>query len=101
MAVVLLTFGGVLHAEEYSFVVKNKTESRITQLLASEDGKTYGKFDIGRGIQAGGKVTLVWDESTNNEDCKQWIKAIFADGSESEPTIFDFCEKNLEIEFEE
>lgn len=90
------------HAEEeYSFKVANKTKQKITKVLVSEDGKKYGPFDIGKGIGAGKTVTLVWDKSTNSENCKQWVKAAYEDGEESEPAKFDFCEKNLEIEFEE
>ncbi len=87
-------------AQEYSFIVHNKTDTRITKILVSEDGKTYGYFDIGKGIGAGKKVTLAWDKSTNNESCHQWVKAVYADGDESEPARFNFCEDELEIEFE-
>lgn len=41
----------------------------LTGLLASEDGKTYGKFDVGEGIEAGGTMTLAWDKSTDKFDC--------------------------------
>lgn len=88
-------------ADEFSFVVKNKTESRITKILVSENGRSYSPFDIGRGIKPGEKVTLVWDKSTNSESCKQWVKAVYADGSEAKAAKFDFCEEDLEIEFEE
>lgn len=87
--------------EEYSFKVHNKTKSKITKILVSEKGKKYAPFDIGAGIGAGKKATLVWDKSTNSEACEQYVKAVYADGSESEPSKFDFCEENLEIEFEE
>lgn len=83
----------------YSFVAHNTTKSAIKQMLVSEDGKAWGGFDIGNGIAAGESVTLVWDSSTNNENCKQYVKAVFADGSEGEPVKFDFCEKGLELEF--
>ena len=88
-------------ADEYSFTVSNKTEQKIKEVLVSQDKKTWGKFNIGSGIPKGKTVTLVWDKSTNNEACKQWVKAVYADGEESEPAKFDFCEEDLEIEFEE
>ncbi|MDO9213937.1 MAG: hypothetical protein Q8Q54_05980 [Methylococcales bacterium] len=84
---------------EISFKVHNTTKYKIKQLLVSENGKKWGAFDIGAGIAAGGSETLVWDASTDNEDCKQLIKAVFSDDVESEPAIFDFCEQNLELEF--
>lgn len=87
--------------EEYSFVVHNKTKTRIVKILVSENGRKYGHFDIGKGIRPGEKVTLVWDKSTNSQSCKQWIKAVYADGSEARPAKFDFCEDDLEIEFED
>lgn len=83
----------------YSFVAHNTTKVAIKQMLVSQDGKTWGGFDIGSGIAAGESVTLVWAESTNNEACKQFVKAVFADGEEGEPVKFDFCEKGLELEF--
>jgi hypothetical protein len=95
------TAGSVLAADdEYSFKVENKTDSVIKKILVSEDGKTYGPFDIGKGIKPGETVTLVWDKSTNDQACKQWVKAVYDDGSEAKPAKFDFCEKDLEIVFE-
>lgn len=85
---------------EYSYKVHNKTKSTITALLASEDGKEYGEFDIGDGIRPGKIVTLVWDKSTDDGNCEQWIKAKFADGDVSPAAKHDFCEKDLVLEFE-
>lgn len=84
---------------EYSFVAHNTTKVAIKQMLVSEDGKTWGGFDIGKGIAAGESVTLVWDSSTDNKGCKWFVKAVFADAEEGEPVKFDFCEKGLELEF--
>ncbi len=85
---------------EYSFKVTNRTRVAIKKLYASEDGEKYGFFDIGSGIGAGKSVTLVWDKSTDEGNCEQYFKAVFADGEESEPVIFDFCEDDLELVFE-
>ena len=85
--------------DEYSFKVHNTTKSTIKKLLVSEDGKTYGFFDIGKGIKPDENVTLVWDKSTNSGKCTQYFKAVFADGEESEVTKFNFCEEDLELEF--
>ncbi len=87
-------------AVEYTYKVHNKSSSTITALLASEDGKTYGEFNIGKGIPPGKIVTLVWDKSTDEGNCEQWIKAKFADGGVSPATKFDFCEEDLVLEFE-
>lgn len=87
--------------QEYSFKVQNSTGAAIKQVLVSEDGKTWSKFNIGSGIAAGATVKLVWDSSTNSEACKQWVKAVFSDGSGSKPKTFDFCDSNLVIEFSE
>ena len=86
-------------AAEYSFKVHNTTKNTIKKLLASEDGKDYGNFDIGNGISPGQTVTLVWDKKTDNEDCEQFFKAVFDDGEESEAVQFDFCEDDLTLEF--
>ena len=84
---------------DYKFKVHNNTKETITKLLVSEDGKTYGFFDIGDGIKAGDTETLVWDKSTNSQSCHQWFKAVWASGEEGKPVKFDFCEKNLTLEF--
>lgn len=86
-------------SSDFSFKVHNSTDSRITKVLVSENRKSWGFFDVGRGIQPGATMNLVWDKSTNNEACKQWVKAVFADGTEAKPAKFDFCEEDLEIEF--
>ncbi len=86
--------------DDYSFKVTNTTKDKISKLLASEDGKDYGSFDVGRsGIAPGETITLKWDKSTNKSNCEWYIKAVFADGSETEAKQFDFCEDNLELEF--
>ncbi len=105
----MLTFKSVVHAalftatltassaltaaeSEFYFKVANQTASKIKRLEVSENKKTWGQFDIGGGIAVGQTMTLVWDASTDNEDCVQWIRATFADGSTSDPNRFDFCE---------
>lgn len=86
-------------AAEFSFTATNTTRSTVTEILVSEDKSEWGYFDIGSGIKPGKTVNLVWDQSTNSENCTQWVKASYADGSESEPAKFDFCEDGLEIDF--
>ena len=44
-------------------------------------------------------MELIWDKSTDNGNCEWHLKAVFADGSESDPAKFDFCEKDLVVEF--
>jgi hypothetical protein len=89
-------------AEQWHFKVTNKTASNITNLQVSEDKSSWGNFDIGSGIGPGATETLVWDSSTNNQACDQWIRAKFADGSLSEASKENFC-KDLDtpIEFSE
>ena len=101
IALVVFSFATfAVSADEYSFEVTNKTRTTIKKILVSEDGDEYGYFDIGKGIKPGQTVTLVWDSSTNGEYCEQYVKAVYADGSESEATTFDFCESELALEFE-
>jgi hypothetical protein len=96
---VLAFLSPAVRAEDYSFKVHNNTEETITKLLVSEDGEKYGFFDIGDGIKPGETETLVWNKSTNSQSCKQWFKAVWADGEEGKPVKFDFCEKGLTLEF--
>ena len=85
--------------DQYTFKVKNANVQRITKLLASEDGKNYINFDIGKGIDVGEIVTLNWDKSTNKSGCKWYLKAVYADKSVGEAVRFDFCEEDLIIQF--
>jgi hypothetical protein len=94
-----LSFASGFAAEQYKFKVTNNTKETIKKILVSEDGQKYGFFDIGSGIKPGQTVTLVWDKSTNNEDCKQHVKAVYASGVESEPAMFDFCDADVDLEF--
>jgi hypothetical protein len=84
---------------EYHFKVHNTGKNTILALMASEDGKNYGKFDIGEGIEPGETTTLVWDKSTDGKNCEWWIKAVFDDGEQSPAKQFDFCEEDLELNF--
>ena len=85
--------------DQYTFKVHNAYKERITKLLASEDGKDYIAFDIGKGIDVGETVTLNWDKSTNKSGCKWYLKAVYADKSVGEAVRFDFCEEDLVIDF--
>jgi hypothetical protein len=64
-------------AEDWHFVVKNKTTSNITKLEVSQDKSSWGNFDIGSGIGPGEKATMVWASSTDDQKCHQWIRAKF------------------------
>jgi hypothetical protein len=86
--------------QDYSFKIHNNTKHAIKKVLVSEDGKTWGQFDVGDGIPAGATEEMVWDKSTNGESCHQWFKAVFDNGEDSEAVKFDFCEKGLVLEFE-
>ena len=86
--------------EGYHFKVHNTTKDTITKLLASEDGKKYSPFDVGKkGIGPDETMTLIWDEKTDTSGCEWFIKAVFDDGSETPARKFDFCEEDLELEF--
>ena len=95
-----LTVVNAQKSDEYSFKVTNNTDNTIKKLLVAEAGKKYGYFDIGKGIEPGKTVILVWDKSTNNQACVQYFKAVYADDTESEPAKFDFCEDELELVFD-
>ena len=89
-------------ADEWHFVVANKTSSKIVKLQVSEDKSEWGDFDVGSGIGAGKTETMIWDHSTDGEGCEQWIRAKFADGSTSPASKQDFCQDlDDPIEFSE
>jgi len=84
---------------EYKFKIHNNTKVAIKKIQVSDDGKKWGVFDIGDGIAAGATEEMVWDKSTDNGACEWWFKATWSDGEVSEAAKFDFCEKDLVIEF--
>ena len=88
-------------ANAYEFKITNSTKVKIVSIEATEDGKNWGKFDIGAGLAGGASTTITWDASTDDSGCGWKVRAGYADGSESEPKEFDFCEEDLEIEFTE
>jgi hypothetical protein len=87
----VLSFVSPVQAAECCFFIKNDTSSVITRLEAKEKGGSRLKFDLNGGIRAGKKVRMDWAASRNDDDCKQFARATFADGSISSPTLFDFC----------
>ena len=100
-ALVLVSCAAYAHARyDYTFKVHNKGKNKIVKLLASEDGKSYGNFDIGDGIDPGETATLVWSKTTDDKSCEWYFKAAFDDGAESAPVKFDFCEKDLLLEIQ-
>lgn len=101
VAFVLMSFT-VSNAQdsEFSFRVTNNTKYTIKKLLVAEPGGKWKYFDIGSGIAPRKTVTLVWDESTNNEECVQWFKAVYSDGVETEAAKFNFCEDELDLVFD-
>lgn len=91
LAAVLLGIGTAAQAADWYFYVQNDSRSAITRLEVRESGGGWGSFDLGGGIAAGEKTRIEWAASTNHEDCKQSLRATFADGSTSAPAVFDFC----------
>jgi hypothetical protein len=85
-------------ANEWSFKVKNSAGIKIVRIEVKENGGSWGSFGLSGGISPGRTATLVWDSSTNNQDCVQSIRATFSDGSYSSPAKFDFCKTPLTIE---
>ena len=100
----LLAAGSVMaKTGQWHFKVKNSTNTDIVKLQVSVDKKDWGAFDIGKdGIGPGETATLVWDSSTDNDPCEEWIRAKFSDGQYSPPSKQDFCEDlDTPIEFSE
>ena len=99
-AFILLSFSASSAQDsEWSFKVTNKTRTTIKRLLVAEPNKTYKDFDIGKGIRPGETATLIWNSATDNESCKQWFKAVYSDGVETEAAYVDFCEEDVHLDF--
>ena len=100
---VLTAFSANAKPGQWHFKVKNSTTTDIVKLQVSTDKKDWGAFDIGKdGIGPGETATMIWDSSTDNEPCEEWIRARFSDGTYSPPSKQDFCEDlDSPIEFTE
>lgn len=99
LAVALCALPGLSQAA-YTFTIANNTGNKITGIEVSEDGKSWGDFDVGKGIPSGGSAEATWAENTDESGCEWQFRATFADDSVSEEIAFDFCEEDLTIEFE-
>ena len=88
-------------ANAYEFTINNLTSSKIVALEVSEDGASWGNFNVGAGLDAGASATATWSESTNDSNCEWQVRAKFADGSSSDAATFDFCEEELVVEFKD
>jgi len=100
-ALIMMTFAfSAVQArnEGYSFRVHNKASEAVSKILASEDGKDWGHFDIGDGIAPGQTVKIVWNKSTEDQSCEQFFKIVFEGGSQTAPAKFDFCDADLVLE---
>ena len=86
-------------ANQDVFSVKNTTDSRITRLLMSGNGRDWGYFEVGKGIAPGATMQFTWGKNTGNEACEQIVVAVFADGSKSEPAKIDMCDSDILLEF--
>ena len=84
----------------YTFTISNNTDQDIVGIEVSEDGESWGEFDVGEGIPAGGSAEATWAEHTDDSNCEWEFRAEFEDGSVSDAVAFDFCEDDLTIEFE-
>ena len=98
-AAIVLPRIAVADDDDYTFILHNTTKEKITALMVSEDGEKWGKFDIGDGLKAGDSAKFVWDKSTHNQECEQFVKCVFEGGSESQPVKHDFCKEGLELGF--
>jgi len=85
---------------EYSFDVHNNSDQRIIALEASEDGSSWGEFNIGKGIPSGETMTLTWSEETDESGCEWDFRATFEEGYVSEASTLDFCDGDLQIDFD-
>lgn len=94
----LLSLPGL--AADYSFTVANNADQKIVKIEVSEDGKSWGPFDIGSGIPSGESAQLNWAESTNNSGCEWMFRATFSGGDVLDSDYVDFCEDDVVISFD-
>ncbi len=89
-----LSLGSILanptKAEDYKFTIENKTDVAISKVLVAQDGESWVPFHIESNIPPHRDGELIWG-NVAGEDCSQWLKVGFVDGTMSEAVKFDFC----------
>lgn len=85
---------------DYRFTVHNNSDQDIVKIEVSEDGESWGPFNIGDGIPSEGSAELVWDESTDNSGCEWLFRATFEEGYVANSDTINFCEEGVEINFD-
>ena len=79
--------------------VSNSSNKKIAKIVASSDGENYGLFSSGNGIKPGETVEYGWD-TQGKTTCVVYLKAVYADRSESKPAQVDPCRGNVAVDFE-
>jgi len=90
-AVISTAASNSVKAEQWFFFVQNQSSSKIIKLEAREKTGPWGSFAMTGSISPGETKKITWAESSNTQDCNQYLRATFADGHQSPATIFDFC----------
>jgi len=81
-----------------SFKILNNSGKKITKVWVSNGGKSW-TFDIGSGIANGDTKTLQWADWTDSLPCVLEFMCEFEDGTDSAEQPFDFCKKDLVLQF--
>ena len=79
-------------ASGWTFKVSNEGKSKIERVEVSEDGSEWGVFTASE-LAPGESSTMEWASSTDNSSCEWKLRAVYSDGSMSEPASFDFCKE--------
>lgn len=99
IAISTLTISGVVHSApvDHKIAVINNSGKKIVKVLASLDGESFVTFNIGKGIKPGQAMEFA---PKVNQNCDWYLKAVYADRSESALAHFDLCEKDATVEVE-
>jgi len=92
LAIILVDSSAYASPGKWYFYITNGNGSRLTELYVAEQDKPWSYFNIGSGVAPGQTVKIIWDNSTDSQACSQWVKAVYADGSQSTPVKMDFCQ---------
>jgi hypothetical protein len=55
--------------------VNSNINLKMDKFHTLQDVKSWAKFYIGSGIKAGASMRCVWDETSNDKECKQYLLA--------------------------
>ncbi len=77
--------------------VRNSSPKKINTIQASADGASFVTFSLATGLKPGQTVTFNFNGA--QQTCEWFLKATYADRSESHSQKFNLCQQDAVVDF--